>query len=160
MAAWGWGPKLGACAWENGDQAFYNKLRTQIGNARPKIMQLASEAVWLLLLFVYEQSFGIETKRERISEVWNFSGEPLPNSELLADDCGWQRHQLIQFALSPNNSCRPEREACGRKCCAYTANHMCIKSCNPRRPVPSLASAWCPRSDWGIARNRPRPHRC
>jgi len=70
-----------------GDQAFYDKLSTQIGNARPEVIQLASEAVWLLLLFVYERHFGVATKRERISEVWNFSGEPLPNSELLAADC-------------------------------------------------------------------------
>src|SRR5262249_60598895 len=63
-----------------GDQAFYDKLRIQIGNARPEIMQVASEAVWLLLLFVHERYFGIEKKRERISEGWDFSGGSFPKS--------------------------------------------------------------------------------
>lgn len=70
-----------------GDQSFYKKLYEQIGNAKPEISQLASEAIWLLLLFVYEGSVGINKKRERIAEVWAFSGETLPASEQLADDC-------------------------------------------------------------------------
>jgi 5-methylcytosine-specific restriction enzyme B len=70
-----------------GDRRFYDKLHDQIGNAKPEISQLASEAIWLLLLFVYEEYFGVEKKRERISEVWNFSSEPLPKSEYLANDC-------------------------------------------------------------------------
>jgi hypothetical protein len=74
-------PILGA------DKSFYDKLHEQIGNAKPEICQLASEAIWLLLLFVYEGSVGIDKKRERIAEVWKFSGETLPGSEQLADDC-------------------------------------------------------------------------
>ena len=69
-----------------GTKSFYDKLHEQISDAGPEISQLASEAVWLLLLFVSERNFGIDKKRERISEVWNFSGEPLPTSEHLADD--------------------------------------------------------------------------
>ncbi len=69
-----------------GDKPFYEKLNEQIGNAKPEISKLASEAVWLLLLFVYERHFGVDKKRERISEVWNFSGEQLPSSEQLLDD--------------------------------------------------------------------------
>jgi hypothetical protein len=30
---------------------------------------------------------GIDKKRERIAGVWKFSGETLPSSEQLADDC-------------------------------------------------------------------------
>ena len=70
-----------------GDKSFYDKLHDQIGNAKPEICQLASEAIWLLLLFVYERSVSVEKKRERIAEIWKFSGETLPSSELLADDC-------------------------------------------------------------------------
>ena len=70
-----------------GDKPFYDKLHDQIGGAKPEISQLASEAVWLLLLFVYEQFFSVERKRARISEIWSFSGEAIPSSEYLADDC-------------------------------------------------------------------------
>jgi 5-methylcytosine-specific restriction protein B len=69
------------------DKPFYKNLCDQIGNAAPEVYQLASEAIWLLLLFVSERSFGIDKKRERISELWNLSGEPLPRSEQLADNC-------------------------------------------------------------------------
>jgi 5-methylcytosine-specific restriction enzyme B len=37
------------------DRPFYEKLRAQIGNATPEISQLAAEAIWILLLFVYEE---------------------------------------------------------------------------------------------------------
>ena len=69
------------------DRPFYEKLHAQIGTAAPEISQLAAEAIWILLLFVYEEHFGVETKRERISEVWNFSKETLPESPYLSDDC-------------------------------------------------------------------------
>jgi hypothetical protein len=71
----------------DGNKKFYVKLREQIGGAKPAICQLASEAFWLLVLFVSEKSFGVEKKRERISEVWEFSTESIPDSEQLASDC-------------------------------------------------------------------------
>jgi 5-methylcytosine-specific restriction protein B len=69
------------------DRSFYEKLHAQIGNAASDIHQLAAEAVWLLLLFVYVKNYGVETKRKRISEVWGFSKESLPASPYLRDDC-------------------------------------------------------------------------
>jgi hypothetical protein len=69
------------------DRPFYEKLHAQIGGAAPEISQLAAEAVWLLLLFVYEKYFGVETKRQRISDIWSFSEESLPGSPYLSDDC-------------------------------------------------------------------------
>ena len=69
------------------DRPFYEKLRAQIGNAAPEISQLAAEVIWILLLFVYEENYGVEKKRQRISEVWNFSKETLPESPYLSDDC-------------------------------------------------------------------------
>ncbi len=70
----------------HGSRSFFDKLREQISGAKPEISQLASEAIWLLLLFVSERSFGIDTKRERISEVWRLSGEPLPQPQRLTDE--------------------------------------------------------------------------
>jgi hypothetical protein len=69
------------------DRPFYEKLHVQIGNAAPEISQLAAEAIWILLLFVYEEYYGVETKRERISEVWSFSKTTLLKSPYLSDDC-------------------------------------------------------------------------
>jgi hypothetical protein len=69
------------------ERSFYEKLRVQIGGAAPEISQLAAEVVWLLLLFVYESRFGAERKRQRISEIWRFSEESLPESLYLNDDC-------------------------------------------------------------------------
>jgi hypothetical protein len=69
------------------DRPFYEKLHAQIANAAPEISQLAAEAIWILLLFVYEKYYGVETKRERVSEVWGFSNEILPESPHLSDDC-------------------------------------------------------------------------
>jgi len=68
-----------------GNGSFYNKFRDQIEDARPEVSQLASETVWLLLLFVSQRKFGIDKKRERISEIWDRSGVPLPQSRALSD---------------------------------------------------------------------------
>jgi hypothetical protein len=38
-----------------GNKTFYDKLQEQIGNANSENIQLESEAIWLLLLFVSEQ---------------------------------------------------------------------------------------------------------
>ena len=69
-----------------GNRTFYDKLREQIGNAKPPIIQLASEALWLLLLFVYQGSMKPATKRQRILEVWGISGASPPTSPHLDDD--------------------------------------------------------------------------
>ena len=69
-----------------GDRTFYEKLREQIGSAQPEISQLASEIIWFLLLFVHKQKFSSDKKRDRISQVWRYSGTSLPQSQLLADE--------------------------------------------------------------------------
>ena len=69
-----------------GNQSFYDKLKVQIGSARPEVIQLASEALWLLFLSVYERTMKPNKKRDRILEVWSFSGSSPPNSPHLEDD--------------------------------------------------------------------------
>ena len=69
-----------------GNRTFYDKLGEQIGIATPQIIQLASEALWLLLLFVYQRSMKTTTKRARILEVWGLSGSAPPTSPHLDDD--------------------------------------------------------------------------
>jgi hypothetical protein len=68
-----------------GNQRFYDKLEIQLSGASSEVKQLAAEAVWLMILFVHKAHFGCQTKRDRISRVWGFSGENLPESELLTD---------------------------------------------------------------------------
>jgi hypothetical protein len=69
-----------------GNRTFYDKLQEQIGTANPDICKLAAEALWLLFLFVSHEVMSVTRKRERISEIWKLSKEPLPNSDLLQDD--------------------------------------------------------------------------
>ena len=69
-----------------GKSTFYDKLKLQVGNAKPKVIQLASEALWLLLLLVYQDGMKPSTKRQRIVEVWDWSAAPHPNSDVLDED--------------------------------------------------------------------------
>jgi hypothetical protein len=69
-----------------GDRTFYDKLQEQLQATSPAVKKLASECIWLLLLFVSDRSFSAPKKRQRISQVWAYSGEQIPNSPFLADD--------------------------------------------------------------------------
>lgn len=69
-----------------GDQKFYEKLALQLEGARPEVAKLAAEALWLLLMFVGDSYFGAATKTDRISEVWELSGDQLPQTAALNAD--------------------------------------------------------------------------
>jgi hypothetical protein len=69
-----------------GKQKFYDKLHVQIASASSDVKKLAAEALWVLFLIVSESVLGVEKKRERITGVWNLSGEELPSSQNLDDD--------------------------------------------------------------------------
>src|SRR6056297_2203688 len=66
-----------------GDQSFYEKLNLQLKDAEPDVCKLAAEALWLLLLFVSKDSFGVETKIGRLHEIWALSGGELPVTSAL-----------------------------------------------------------------------------
>lgn len=69
-----------------GDQKFYEKLALQLEGARPEVAKLAAEALWLLLMFVGDSYFGAATKTDRIREVWELSGNQLPQTAALNAD--------------------------------------------------------------------------
>jgi hypothetical protein len=69
-----------------GKQKFYDKLHIQIANGSSDVKKLAAEALWVLFLIVSETVLGADTKRERITNLWNLSGENLPSSPNLHDD--------------------------------------------------------------------------
>lgn len=66
-----------------GNQTFYEKLNLQLKDAEPDVCRLAAEALWLLLLFVSKDSFGVETKVGRLRELWALSGEEFPDTPAL-----------------------------------------------------------------------------
>jgi hypothetical protein len=69
-----------------GKQKFYEKLALQLKGARPEVTKLASETLWLLLMFVGDSYFGAATKTDRIQEVWDLSGDELPQTAALNAD--------------------------------------------------------------------------
>lgn len=64
---------------------FYGKLEMQLGPAPAAAKQLAAEVLWLMFLYVYHAAMGGPVKRAQIRKVWEWSGEPLPDSEALAE---------------------------------------------------------------------------
>lgn len=64
---------------------FIDKLSEQLRGAPKQAIQLAAEVIWFLLLFPSRSSMKAETKRQAISTVWSWSGEPLPASKFLDD---------------------------------------------------------------------------
>jgi len=67
-----------------GTGTFYEKLHSQLENAPAPSKRLMAEILWALFLF--PTNIGIETKRNSISKVWNWSGDELdPKHPMLAD---------------------------------------------------------------------------
>jgi 5-methylcytosine-specific restriction protein B len=69
-----------------GSQKFYEKLALQLDGARPEVAKLAAESLWLLLMFVGDSYFGAATKTDRIREIWELSGDELPQTPVLSAD--------------------------------------------------------------------------
>lgn len=60
-------------------RSFFEKLEEQVGGSGPRLPQLTAELIWILYLF--SMSITPETKREQIKQVWEWSGEELPEPE-------------------------------------------------------------------------------
>lgn len=63
---------------EGTDANFFEKLHTQLTDAQTELVQLAAEAVWLIALFPHADGMQPETKRQRVTEIWSWSGEVAP----------------------------------------------------------------------------------
>lgn len=67
-----------------GEGNFLEKLQEQLSGGSSECRQLMAELLWLLMLF--QSNIRPEKKRENVSEVWSWSGTPLPdNLPMLAD---------------------------------------------------------------------------
>lgn len=62
---------------------FLEKLSEQLTGAPASVPKLAAEVLWFLNLFPSRSVMKPETKREQIERVWEWSGEPAPESVYL-----------------------------------------------------------------------------
>ena len=63
-----------------GEGNFFEKLETQLAPAPGSAKQLAAEMLWVMYLYPVPGSMQPGTKRQQIRQVWEWSGEPLPDA--------------------------------------------------------------------------------
>ncbi len=63
-----------------GEGSFFEKLEAQLARAPGTAKQLAAEMFWVMYLFPVPGSMQPGTKRRQIRQVWEWSGEPLPDA--------------------------------------------------------------------------------
>ena len=76
-----------------GEGGFFQKLEGQLTGTPASAKQLAAEMFWVMYLFCTRGSIQPGTKRRQIRQVWEWSGEPLPDApfelgEALQDGVG------------------------------------------------------------------------
>ncbi|MFC1662350.1 AAA family ATPase [Gemmatimonadota bacterium] len=69
-----------------GEGTFFQKLKTQLEGAPTGAKQLAGELLWLMYLVVHDSSMSAKTKLFHIKQVWEWSGEPLPEDHWALGD--------------------------------------------------------------------------
>jgi 5-methylcytosine-specific restriction enzyme B len=93
---------------DEGTRGFLEKLHDQLDPTPPAVKQLAAEILWILYLSVSDTSMKGATKRLQIRQVWEWSGEPLPDSPMLAaplevgfanPGTGFQTNRWREFAF-------------------------------------------------------------
>jgi 5-methylcytosine-specific restriction protein B len=66
-----------------GDGAFLEKLREQLASAQPKVIRLAAEMMWVMVLC--PSNLQAANKRDQVVPVWGWSGATLTESPWLED---------------------------------------------------------------------------
>ena len=69
-----------------GEGGFFEKLESQLARAPASAKQLAAEMFWVMYLFCSPGSMQPGTKRRQIRQVWEWSGEPLPDAPFELDE--------------------------------------------------------------------------
>ncbi|MDE0103799.1 MAG: AAA family ATPase [Bryobacterales bacterium] len=77
---------------DTGEGSFLEKLETQLAPAPPSAKQLAAEMLWVMYLFPVPSSMQPGTKRQQIRQVWEWSGERLP-------DAPFALHEALQLGV-------------------------------------------------------------
>ena len=70
----------------HGKKDFFGILHIQLNGASTNVVQLASEILWLLRLFVSKDQIKLENKNRRIIELWELSKESFPDTKYLSDE--------------------------------------------------------------------------
>ena len=66
---------------------FFEKLEKQISGFSPNFKKLTAEILWVIFLFQTRNDMRQQTKRDRIQEVWSWSGESLDiDQKLLSNE--------------------------------------------------------------------------
>jgi 5-methylcytosine-specific restriction enzyme B len=93
---------------DESSRGFLEKLQDQLDPTPPGAKQLAAEILWILYLSVSDTSMKGATKRLQIRQVWEWSGEPLPDSPMLGapldlgfanPGTGFQTNRWREFAF-------------------------------------------------------------
>jgi len=71
---------------EGTDATFFEKLRAQLADAPAELIQLAAEVLWFVILFPHADGMQPETKRQRVIEIWSWSGEAAPPDQTFLSD--------------------------------------------------------------------------
>ncbi len=69
-----------------GEGTFLEKLENQLAGAPGSAKRLAAEMFWVMYLFPMPRSMQPGTKRQQIRQVWEWSGEQLPNAPFVLDE--------------------------------------------------------------------------
>ena len=69
-----------------GEGNFFEKLEAQLAPAPGSAKQLAAEMLWVMYLYPVPGSMQPGTKRQQIRQVWEWSGEPLPDAPFELDE--------------------------------------------------------------------------
>lgn len=69
-----------------GEGNFFEKLETQLAPAPGTAKQLAAEMLWVMYLYPVPGSMQPGTKRQQIRQIWEWSGEPLPDAPFELDE--------------------------------------------------------------------------
>ena len=61
---------------------FLDKMKRQLESSEPAVIQLAAECLWFLYLVPLARK-KFKSKRNEIAQVWEWSGQPIPESDYL-----------------------------------------------------------------------------
>jgi 5-methylcytosine-specific restriction enzyme B len=71
---------------DEGEGRFFPKLKAQLAPAPASAKQLAAELFWVMYLVVSKSAQTGASKRLQIRQVWEWSGEPLPEESPFLGD--------------------------------------------------------------------------
>ncbi len=65
---------------DEGEGSFLDKLKKQLAPSPKGVKQLAAEMLWVMYLVPEQDAMHTETKLQNIRQVWEWSGDPFPDT--------------------------------------------------------------------------------